>query len=197
MPGIRNIVFGILLMAAGSAVLAALGFGSGLLQWGGWGMAAMGFFIFAGGVYQLVGPASAGLDAEEAYKSSSTARLLMQSMLSTALADGHLDEIEIVTIAEACEEVVHEHLDSGSIRRVAEIVEKRGDDILEEIRAEGKMLNLDARKAIIDACVMVLIADGEVDVRETAAVTTIGEQLGFSEMETRSIMDAALAAKRK
>lgn len=197
MPGAKNIVLGLVFMAAGSAVLVALDFGGGLLEWGGWGLAALGFVVFAGGVYQAVGPGSAGLDAEQAYKSSSTARLLMQSMLTTALADGHLEESELEAIAEACEEVVHEHLDPKSIRRIAEIVEKRGDAILEEIRYEGKMLNLDARKAIIDACVLVLMVDGDIDVRETAAVQVIGEQLGFSDAETQSMIDAALPAKQE
>ena len=119
----------------------------------------------------------------------------MQSMLTTALADGHIDDEEVEAIVVACEEVVHEHLDPDSIRQLAELVEEKGDAILNEIRYEGKMLNRDARKAVINACVAVLMADGKIDVRETAAVNMIGEQLGFSPDETEAIIAESMPAE--
>ncbi len=193
MQGTKNIILGFIFLAAAGGIMMAFDLG-GVLAWGVWGLAAFGAVLFAGGLYQALGPGSAGLDAEQAYNSSSTARLLMQSMLTTALANGHLDDGEVETIAEACEEIVHEHLDPESIRRIADMVEQKGDAILEEIRYEGKMLNLDARKAIIDACILVLMAEEEIDARATAAVTAIAEQLDFSEAETRSMIADAMPA---
>lgn len=194
MQGTKNIILGFIFLAAGGGIMVAVDLGD-MLTWGAWGLVAFGAVLFAGGLYQALGPGSAGIDAEQAYKSSSTARLLMQSMLTTALADGHLETEEVETIAEACEEVVHEHLDPESIRRLADLIEEKGDTILDEIRYEGKMLNLDARKAVINACVMVLMADGEIDVRQTAAINAIGEQLGFSEADTQAITAQAMPAE--
>ncbi len=193
MQGVKNIIIGSILMTAGSGVMMAVDLG-GLLKYGVWCVIAVGAVMVVGNLYQFVGPGSAGADAEEAYKSSSTARLLMQSMLTTAVADGHIDDEEVEAIVDACETVVHEHLDPDSVRRLATLVEQRGDAILEEIRYEGKMLNLDARKAVINACVMVLMADGTDDIRETAAVNAIGRQLGFSDAETQAIVAEIMPA---
>ena len=193
MQGTKNIFIGLIFMVGAAAVMMTVNIG-GMLAYGVWGLTGLGVFMVAGGLYQLVGPGSAGVDAEEAYKSSSTARLLMQSMLTTALADGHIDDEEVEAIIEACEEVVHEHLDPESVRRLADLVEGKGDAILEEIRYEGKMLNLDARKAIIGGCVLVLMSDDKIDVRQTAAVNAVAQQLGFSEIESQSMIAEAMAA---
>jgi tellurite resistance protein len=166
----------------------------GPLEWGAWGIAVLGFVMFAGGVYKTLGPGSAGIDAEEAIRHSATVRLLMQSMLATALADGHLDDEEVAAIAAACEEVVHDHLDPASIRHMGEVIEKKGDAIYGEIGYEAKLLNVEARKAIIDACVLVLTVDGDIDARETAAVNAIAQQLGFSEIESQSMIARAIKA---
>jgi uncharacterized membrane protein YebE (DUF533 family) len=195
MQGVKNIILGFISLAVGGGLLVAVDPG-GMLKYGVWVLIVIGVVMIAGGLYQFAGPGSAGVDAQVAYKSSSTARLLMQSMLTTALADGHIDDEEVTAIIDACEEVVHEHLDPESIRRLADLVEKRGDAIMEEIRYEGKMLNLDARKAIIDACVLVLMADGNIDVRETAAVNVIAQQLGFSDIESQAMIADAISADK-
>jgi uncharacterized membrane protein YebE (DUF533 family) len=193
MQGVKNIIVGFIFMAAGGGLLMALDLG-GVLKYAVWCLIAVGAVMVVGNLYQFLGPGSAGADAEEAYKSSSTARLLLQSMLTTAVADDHIDDDEVNAIIDACETVVHEHLDPDSVRRLATLVEQRGDAILEEIRYEGKMLNLDARKAVINACVMVLMADGTNDIRETAAVNAIGRQLGFSDDETQAIVAEIMPA---
>lgn len=193
MQGAKNIILGLVFLAIGGGLIIVFNLGDGALKWSAWGLAGFGAILLVGGVYQLAGPGSAGVDAHQAYKSSSTARLLMQSMMATAVADGHIDDEEVETIVEACEEVVHEHMDPDSIRELAELVEEKGNEILEEIRYEGKMLNLDARKAIIDACILVLKADGKIDDRQTRVVETIAEQLGFSEGEAASMINKAIA----
>lgn len=195
MPGISNIFLGFILIAAGAVFLAAFDLRGGALEWGAWGAIAMGAVMFGGGLYQAFGPGSAGVDAEPAYKNSSTVRLLLQSMLTTALADGPLTDEEAKTIAVAGESVVHNRLDPASIHRLADLVEKRGDAILEEIRQEGKMLNLDERKDIIAACVQVLAVDGAADVKKTAAVNAVGLQLDFSEFETLTIIADSMPAQ--
>ncbi len=195
MQGVKNITLGFIFVVTGSALMMAVDLG-GILNYGVWGLIAFGAVMAAGGLYQFFGPGSAGVDAEVAYKSSSTARLLMQSMLTTALADGHIVDEEVEAIVEACEEVVHEHLDPESIRRLAELIEEKSDIIMEEIRYEGKMLNLDARKAIVDACVLVLMVDDNIDVRQTAAVNAIAQQLGFSEIESQAMITEAMTAEQ-
>jgi tellurite resistance protein len=193
MQGVKNIILGFVFLAIGGGLMVAVDLG-GMLKYGVWGLIVVGAVMIAGGLYQFAGPGSAGVDAHKAYQSSSTARLLMQSMLTTALADGHVDDEEVEAIVDACEEVVHEHLDPDSVRQLAELVEEKGDAILDEIRYEGKMLNLAARKAVINACVMVLMADGKNDVREMVAVNAIGEQLGFSPAETEAIVAETMPA---
>ena len=192
MQGIKNIVLGLVLAAVGGAILVAADLGGGVLIYAVWGLAAGGAVLFASGLYRAMGPGSAGTSAEEAYKSDSIARLMLQSTITTALADGDLNDEEVAMIVTACESAVHEHLDSQSIHRLAKLVGDKGDEILGEIHSEGRMLNLDARKAVIDACVLVSKADGTIDVRETAAMTAIARRLDFSEDETQALIAASL-----
>lgn len=192
MPGIKNIILGLVLAAAGGMGLAAFDLGDSAVNYGLWGLVACGAVLLAGGAYQALGPGAAGADAAEIYKSDTIARLVMQSTITTALADGPLDEEEIEMIATACESVVHERLDRASIQRVAELIDKRHSDILHEIHSEGRMLNPGARKAVIDACILVLTADHKVDVRQTAAVHDIARQLEFPEDEAQGLIDSAM-----
>ena len=195
MQGVKNIFLGVIFAIAGAALMMAVDLG-GILNYGVWGLIIFGGVMVAGGLYQMFGPGSAGADAEVAYKTSSTARLLMQSMLTTALADGHIVDEEVEAIVEACESVVHEHLDPESVRRLAEMVGEKGDTVMEEIRYEGKMLNLDARKSIVDACILVLKVDDNIDVRQTAAVNAIAQQLGFSEIESQAMIAEAMSTEQ-
>lgn len=197
MPGIKNLILGLVLAAAGGAFLATADPGDGVLMYVVLGVIACGVLLFAGGLYQSVADGPSGADAEEVYKSDTITRLIMQSTIITALADGPLDDEEVEMIATACDSVVHERLDRNSIRRVANLVEKRGDEVLHEIHSEGLLLNPDARKAVLDACLLVLKADEKVDVRQTAAVTAIGRQLDYSDAETQSLIADALRDPKK
>ena len=193
MQGASKVFIGLALLAGAVGIIMTLK-PIGLIAWGALAMAVFGGILLIGGIYEAMRPKQELLDAQKAYKSSSTTRILMQSMLATALADGQLNDDEIEAIAEACGEVMHQHLEPGSIRRLAAQVEEKGGAILDEIRYEGKMLNPEARKAVIDACVMVLMADGKANTRETAAVNAIGEQLGLSNEETEAIIKETISA---
>jgi uncharacterized membrane protein YebE (DUF533 family) len=197
MQGIKNIILGLVLGAAGGAILATVDLGGSVLIYAVWGLIACGVILFAGGLYQAMGPDSAGADATEVYKSDTIARLLMQSTITTALADGPLDDQEIAMIVTACESVAHERLDKQSIRRLAALIEDRGDEILQEIHSEGRLLNPDARRAVVDACILVLKADDKVDVRQTAAVTAIARQLDYSEDEAQSLIAESMREAEK
>lgn len=197
MPGVKNIILGLALAAAGGVILAAVDLGSSVLIYAVWGFIACGAILLAGGVYQAVGPEAAGADAAEVYKSDTIARLVMQSTITTALADGPLDDQETEMIVTACESVVHERLDPDSIRPLARLIEGRHDEILHEIHSEGRMLNPDARRAVVDACILVLKADEKVDVRQTAAVAAIARQLDFSEDEAQTLIVEAMREGEK
>jgi uncharacterized membrane protein YebE (DUF533 family) len=197
MQGIKNIILGLIIAAAGGAIFATVDLSAGVWSYAAWGLVVCGVIVFAGGAYQAMSPGAAGADATEVYKSDTIARLVMQSTIFTALADGPLDDEEVGMIATASESVVHEPVNKESIRRLAELIESRGDEILQEIRSEGQMLNLDARRAVVDACILVLQADEQVDVRQTAAVTAIARSLGYSEDEAQALIVEAMRASEK
>jgi len=196
MPGIRNVILGLVVMAISAAGLAILEMG-GALWYAMGAVIVCGVMLFGAGLYELMTTKAAGADAAEIYKSDTIARLVLQSTIATALADGPLDDEEIGMIATACESVVHERLDPESIRRLAPLIEGRHDEVLHEIHSEGRMLNPDARRAVVDACILVLTADHKVDVRQTAAVNAIARQLDFSEDEAQSLIADALRETAK
>lgn len=195
MHGVTNIVLGLLLLLGGGGLIMAGVLAPGILLWSSWAIAGFGFAMFGTGLFQAFGGAGA-VDAEEAYRHSATVRLLMQGMLTTALADGELNDEEVTTIADACEEVIHEPLDPESIRQMGDQIRKKGDAVFHEIGYEAKMLNLSARKAVVDACALVLMLDHDVDARKSAAARAVAQHLGFSETEAEAMIAQALNAIR-
>jgi len=179
-------------MAAGGGILVTFDFGAGYWSYGGWGLIGVGGLLLASGLHRYLTSDTTGADATEVYKSDTIARLVMQSTMTTALADGPLDDEEVEMIITACESVAHEPLDRDSISRLAELVEGRHDEILHEIHSEGRLLNPDARRAIVDACILVLKADEKVDLRQTAAVMAIARQLDYSEEEAQAMIAEAM-----
>ncbi len=192
MQGIRNIILGLILAAVSGAIIAAADLGGSYLAYVVWFLLACGVILVAGGLYQSVTPGSDGINAEELYKSDAIAKLMLQSTLSTALADGELNDNEITAIVAACESVAKGQLGKQSIGRLAQLIDNRGEAILDEIHSEGRMLNLDARTEVVDACVQVAGADGHIDVRETAAMTAIARRLDFSEDEAQAMIAEAI-----
>lgn len=192
MPGLGNIVSGLVLLGASATGLYLYDFGDSLLVYVVWGAAALGGIMILGGIRQMMDYETGAADATEAYHEDTITRLVMQSTITTALADGHLDDEEVDMIVTACEAVLHEHLDKESIPRLAKMIEERGDSIMAEIHSEALMLNVEARRAVIEACIMVLTADKKVDERETSAVTAIARHMNFSEEETQEMIEAAL-----
>lgn len=193
MQGIRNIILGFVLLAVGGAVLMTVALEDVALIYGVWGLIALGAVLLVGGLYQAMAAGSVGKNAEVVYTTDTIARLVMQSTITTALADGPLDDEEVEMIATACESVVHEQLSRDSIRRVAKLVDKLGGDkIMSEIHSEGRLVNVEARTAILDACLLVLKSDNKVDVRQTAAVAAIARQLDYSDAEAQALIVDAL-----
>ncbi|MEE8444390.1 MAG: hypothetical protein V3S44_03520 [Alphaproteobacteria bacterium] len=188
----RLIIIGLILMAAGGGLLAITDSRETVLVYSAWGLFGVGACMFLGGLYRNLRGGPDGENAGELYHSNTVARLLMQSTITTALADGHLDDEQIDLIVTAGEAILHEHMDKESIRRLAGQIEKSGDAILDEIHEEGRLLNATARKQIIEACVLVLMSDGVIDERETAAVTAIAEHMDYSHEETQALIAAAL-----
>lgn len=187
MQGIKNIVLGLILAAVSGAIIAAADL-DGFMVYAVWFLFACGLILLAGGLYQAISPGSGGVNAEALYKSDAIAKLMLQSTLRTALADGDLNDEEIAAIVAACEEVAKGQLDEASIGRLAKIIDDRGDEILEEIHSEGRMLNLDDRTEVVEACVRVAKADGRIEVRETAAMTAIARSLDFSDDEAQALL---------
>ncbi len=197
MQGIRNIFLGLVLTAAGAAILATVDLSGSVLIYAVWGLIACGAILFAGGLYRAMGPGSAGANAEEMYKSDTIARLLLQSTIETALADGDLNDKEVEMISAAFMSVMPERLDRQSVYRLAKLIEDKGDEILSDIHSEGRMLNLDDRKAVIGACVKVAKADGMIDVRETAAMTAIARRLDFTEDESQTLIAELMGSEKQ
>lgn len=192
MQNIKAIVIGAILLAIGGGLLSGVDLGGGTLYWVTWVFTGFGVAMFANGLYQAFGAGSVGADANEAYQHDSTARLIMQCTLIVAQADGPLSDEELALVTDIGSEVAQQKLDPESIRRIAAVVDNRGEAILEEIRAEGKMLNLDERRTIIDACLLVLKLNKEGDARVTHSVGVIAAQLGFSEIEVGAMVVEAL-----
>lgn len=125
MQGIRNIILGLILAAVSGAIIAAADLGGSYLAYAVWFLLACGVILVAGGLYQSVTPGSDGINAEELYKSDAIAKLMLQSTLSTALADGELNDNEITAIVAACESVAKIGWSGPAVTHSSKLLRKR------------------------------------------------------------------------
>jgi glutaminase len=116
--------------------------------------------------------------------------LLLESMVAITLADGEIEEPEIVTMAETYAEIMghppeHGELQAMALSRQSQIEALGSPDpfeqLLQRLATEQLQLDDNAREMILEAAFRVACADGEIEPEEDVQLRGIAGALGISE----------------
>lgn len=112
----------------------------------------------------------------------------MDAMCHAAKADGKLDNTEIVLMADIAQQMTGEVFDEQRIRRMYELAEAKPTD--QQFTRFGKGLSPDQKRLVMQAVLMVVGADGDLDKRETVFVQKLAHGLKLSSEEVKSLFQS-------
>ncbi|MEI7952746.1 MAG: glutaminase A [Synechococcaceae cyanobacterium ELA182] len=116
--------------------------------------------------------------------------LLLESMVAITLADGEIEEPEIVTMAETYAEIMGHPPEPGELQAMALSRQSQIEafdspdpfkQLLQRLAAEQLQLDDNARELILEAAFRVACADGEIEPEEDVQLRGIAGALGISE----------------
>jgi tellurite resistance protein len=123
-------------------------------------------------------------------KLSDTGRdLMLRAMVSMAVADGDVDDIETATISAIFEKVTKDELGEAEITEAAKAWNTQDRDIMADLRGAGGNLSDFDAQAIVQAAYLVLLADGRVEAQEKKKLRDIAKALKMPEVELAAILE--------
>ena len=192
-PGVKNILIGFLILAAGAGVT----WYSYSNAEGGGTYTLFGGAIVIGGIQLLIGLfqyISFGLKSPESKKahyaqieSENAAQLVIVSMIYQSLSDQSLDDQETEMIKSAFEKYTGASLEKKTIHKLAEQVAKA--NYLDEVYELAESVSPEARLMAVRLSYLVAIADGKVDQDETNRLFEIARSIGVRKDEVAKIID--------
>ncbi|MCK5384871.1 MAG: TerB family tellurite resistance protein [Alphaproteobacteria bacterium] len=150
----------------------------------GAGMAVLGAVLIilsiltmAGGV---VGDSMGDYKAMHAGDSTVFSVGLLRCMLAITIADGRIDDSEIMQTSKIFKHLTGTSIDDETIRYTAEEMMEHGADIGTELEHVVPTLNKALKENVIVASLYILAADGDMDEGELMMLEDIREALGVS-----------------
>jgi tellurite resistance protein len=116
-------------------------------------------------------------------------RVLLQSMIVVAAADGHLDDSEAKLIRDVYRRLVGSDLDGRELANaVAELQGdgSRGFDAL--LAATGREMSEAAKQRVLKAACLIMVADGRISAAETERLAEFAAILEYPEDEFAAVV---------
>ncbi len=138
----------------------------------------LGVVVFGVGFYML----SRGLRPEEgvhAHDAGAAFQALARCMTAMAIADGKLDDEELVSICRIFEKLTGNKLDEGFVREIVAQMQRDGVTMSDELAVVKPILTDDLKLKLIRAAFLILAADGVADEKEERLMEEIRAGLGF------------------
>ncbi|MCF8496569.1 MAG: TerB family tellurite resistance protein [Alphaproteobacteria bacterium] len=130
------------------------------------GLLAAGGIAFIGGLFHSVIFQIRRETSLHAQDGTVAAMALIRCMVAVSIADGHLDDREVNTIARIYRHLMKSPMEPETIRETARHMIQEGTDLRAEIHHVRNSLYKDLRRKILKACLHILAADGQIDARE-------------------------------
>ncbi|GJL84898.1 MAG: hypothetical protein DHS20C02_06730 [Micavibrio sp.] len=124
-----------------------------------------------------------------------SAMALIRCMIATSIADDHLDDREIKTIAKIYTQLTGSPMNEETIRETADHMKQEGTDILGELANIKDIMDKDLKTKILKASLFILAADGVVNENEEYILEAIRRGLGISKMKFKGIKTKFLSSK--
>ena len=155
---------------------------------GFWGLGAIVLLLGVAGIKWAGRSARTSKRMAEMKGAAPAAIKAMDAMCHAAKADGRLDDSEIELMADIARQMTGETFDEQRIRRMYELAEAKPTD--QQFTSFGSGLTPDQKRLVMQAVLMVVGADGDLDKRETAFVQKLAQGLKISANEVKSLFQS-------
>lgn len=112
-------------------------------------------------------------------------------MMKIALADGVVDESEVVAITTIFSDLTGGHIDQGDVRAELEAMKDDEEPISDYVSGLRGNLNEHGKEIVLSAALRIAMADGDFDRNEEAEIMHLGKALDMSAAHIRGVMASA------
>ncbi len=198
MLGANKMMIGLLLCVFGVLVIVTTHYTSmpDLVNLIAYGTIAVGGILFVLGLlYSMLHHGTGKKKGVHQDDTAISATALIRCMIATSIADGHLHDNEVTTIAKIYTQLTGSPMDENTIRETADHMEEEGSDILTELANIKGILDDNLKNKILKASLFILAADGVVEKDEEVILGAIRKGLGISKGKLKSARKKILTAK--
>ncbi len=158
---------------------------------GFWGLCALiVLFAFAG--IKWAGRSARTSKRKAEMKGAAPAAIkAIDAMCHAAKADGKLDDSEIALMSDIAKQMTGETFDEARIRRMYDLAEEKPTE--HQFASFGRGLSPDQKRMVLQAVLMVIGSDGDLDKRETDFVQKLAHGLKISGPEVKALFHSMYA----
>ncbi len=158
---------------------------------GFWGLCALiVLFAFAG--IKWAGRSARTSKRKAEMKGAAPAAIkAIDAMCHAAKADGKLDDSEIALMSDIAKQMTGETFDEPRIRRMYDLAEEKPTE--HQFASFGRGLSPDQKRMVLQAVLMVIGSDGDLDKRETDFVQKLAHGLKISGPEVKALFHSMYA----
>ncbi len=115
--------------------------------------------------------------------------LMLRAMISMAMADGDVADVETATISAIFEKVAGETVEPSEIEGAASGIAGSASALAADLSAAAASMDKKVKEAIVKAAYLVLIADGEVAAGERKKLFDIAGALKMPQIQISTIVE--------
>lgn len=116
-----------------------------------------------------------------------------QVMIAMLLADGVIDDSEVVMLQARYKEITGVEIPEDELREEIAVINASGSSALELVQNIAPQLNDSGKEIVMRAAYAIAAADGHIDVTEQTLMTQIGQALGLTQAHLAGIIHSLTA----
>jgi uncharacterized tellurite resistance protein B-like protein len=127
-------------------------------------------------------------EADAAQLEDQFRQAVRQAMAAVAVADGHVERIELAAMRRVCAEVFQQELAEAELEEAIAEARAKGNGLGAWLRSLAPHLNDQGKELVIRAALAVATADGAIHERESTVIGTIAQALHVSQAHLRGLV---------
>jgi tellurite resistance protein len=131
-------------------------------------------------------PESSNIEFEAEFQTA-----IKKVMIHMLLADGEVDDAEVETAIDVYQKVAGMAIDPQSFRNEIEQVQTQHSSLADSLAAVQGNLNDEGKEMVLQAALLVAMADGEFQQEEQDLIEVIGHGLGMSKAHVHGVINSA------
>ncbi len=141
------------------------------------GIILVGIIPFAIGLWQFFAYEMKSSDKKANYHAEIELRALVRAMVSIAAADGKLDVAEVNSISRIYQDLMDHPIKRGMVTKVSETMIGKNYSIHDDLGLTQAEISITMKENIIQACYLVMVADGDASIEEIQRINEIATTL--------------------